>query len=90
MKKGKNQRKLLGRRFLDFLNNNIQLELTAEERLWHSFITDLRYSSLMDRRKNVRRKLEKDKMAAYSELEFTAAVFHRGKLPESVENSSNN
>lgn len=84
MKKGKNKRKLLGRRFLDFLNNDIQLELTAEERLWHSFITDLRYSTLMDRRKNIRRKEEKEKITGYSDFEFTATAFHLDKFWEFI------
>ncbi len=80
MEKEKNKRKLLGRRFLDFLNNNIQLELTEEERLWHCFLTDLRYSALMERRKNIRRKAEKEKISGNSDLEFTAAAFHRNNL----------
>lgn len=49
-------RRLVGRRYEDYLRNNIVIELTPDEIVWRTVLCDPRYSSLMDRRKTVRRK----------------------------------
>ncbi|GAB4369396.1 MAG: hypothetical protein Kow0042_11090 [Calditrichia bacterium] len=50
------RRKLVGRRFSDFLRHGIYLELTRSEKIWHNLITDFRYQYLLDRRNRPRRK----------------------------------
>jgi len=54
------RRNLVGRRYEDFINNNIHIELTVEEKRWVSLFADPRYFSLIDRRKTARRKVEAD------------------------------
>ncbi len=53
-----NKRKLVGRRFEDFIRHRISLQLTIDEKIWHNLITDVRYHSLLDRRHRVRRKTD--------------------------------
>ncbi len=54
----KNKRKLVGRRFDDFLQHDILLELSTAEKIWHNLITDIRYQSILDRRRLIRRQEE--------------------------------
>ncbi len=54
----RNRRKLVGRRFEDFVRHNIFINLTFDEQVWHNFITDSRRSSLLDRRMNIRRRAD--------------------------------
>ncbi len=58
----KDQRKLVGRRYEDFIKNDISLELTLEEKIWRNTITDMRYQSLMDRRTMVRRETDREQL----------------------------
>ena len=50
------QRRLVGRRYEDYLRNKIVIELTVEELLWRRVLCDPRYNSLIERRKSPRRK----------------------------------
>lgn len=52
------RRRLVGRRYEDYLKNDIIIELTAEEHIWRMVILDPRYNALIDRRRNVRRKTD--------------------------------
>ena len=51
----KEKRKLVGRRFEDFINHGILLDLTPAEKIWHNFLTDFRYRLILDRRVRIRR-----------------------------------
>jgi hypothetical protein len=53
------RRRLVGRRYEDYLRNKIVIELTAEELLWRMVLRDFRYNSLIERRKGFRRKTDK-------------------------------
>lgn len=50
------RRNLVGRRYVDYLKNNIVIELTGEELLWQIIYSDPRYNPIVERRKSVRRK----------------------------------
>ncbi len=49
------QRRLVGRRYEDYIKNEITLELTPEEHCWRMIIHDPRYNQLMERRDAARR-----------------------------------
>ncbi|NIW97199.1 MAG: hypothetical protein GWN13_02930 [Phycisphaerae bacterium] len=53
------RRKLVGRRYEDYLLNNIVLELSPEERAWRMAISDPRYNPLLERRSGPRRKQDR-------------------------------
>ena len=50
------RRILVGRRYEDYLKNDIFIVLTGEELLWQIIYSDPRYNPIIERRKNVRRK----------------------------------
>ncbi|RMH77520.1 MAG: hypothetical protein D6681_20880 [Calditrichaeota bacterium] len=50
------RRRLVGRRYEDYVRNNIIIELTPEEISWKMIIADPRYQPLLDRRRHIRRK----------------------------------
>ncbi len=49
------KRHLIGRRYEDYLRNNIHIELSPEERTWRMAFNDPRYGRLLDRRRRYRR-----------------------------------
>ena len=49
------RRRLVGRRYEDYLRNDIVIELSAEEKTWRIVFLDPRYQSLLNRRRKVRR-----------------------------------
>jgi hypothetical protein len=53
------RRRLVGRRYEDYLRNKIVIKLTAEELLWRMVFRDPRYNSLIERRTTCRRKTDK-------------------------------
>lgn len=69
------RRRLVGRRYEDYLRNNIVIELTPDEVVWRTVLCDPRYNPLMERRKTVRRKTdlpqEKPFMLLKPECSFT-------------------
>lgn len=52
------RRRLVGRRFGDFIRNKIKIELSPEEHLIRMLFSDLRYNPLVERRRHVRREAE--------------------------------
>lgn len=50
------RRRLVGRRYEDYLKNNIIINLTAIEHAWRMILLDPRYNTLVERRKTVKRK----------------------------------
>ncbi len=68
------RRGLVGRRYEDFINNNIHFELTEEEKRWVSLFTDQRYSSLIDRRKTARRKVDAEAKPAINFLKSECSL----------------
>ncbi|MGH1362569.1 MAG: hypothetical protein ACRBF0_03370 [Calditrichia bacterium] len=60
------RRHLVGRRYEDYLNNDIVINLASEEHSWRLIITDPRYKSLLNRRKEARRIQERPKGHYYS------------------------
>jgi len=71
----KNRRILVGRRFEDFIRNGIFFEQSFSEQLWHDTITDLRYQSLIDRRKKRRRASEQDQHYYEDVFSLTTITF---------------
>ena len=49
------KRRLVGRRYEDYIRNDIHINLTPEERTWRMLISDIRYHSLVERRRGARR-----------------------------------
>ncbi|RMF60526.1 MAG: hypothetical protein D6748_03875 [Calditrichaeota bacterium] len=49
------RRHLVGRRYEDYLRNNIIIQLSAEEHAWRMIILDPRYHPLLERRHHIRR-----------------------------------
>ncbi|MEL6820808.1 MAG: hypothetical protein AAFP70_03530 [Calditrichota bacterium] len=60
------RRNLVGRRYEDYINNDIKINLASEEHSWRLVITDPRYKSLLNRRKNPRRTAERPPRHYYS------------------------
>jgi|GEM_PF-2916045 len=60
------RRNLVGRRYEDYINNDIQINLASEEHSWRLVITDPRYKSLLNRRKQNRRTNERPPRIYYS------------------------
>ncbi len=54
-KSKKDQRRLIGRRYEDYLRNHIVIQLSPEERTWRIAFRDPRYGRLLDRRHHFRR-----------------------------------
>ncbi|RMG60848.1 MAG: hypothetical protein D6715_14600 [Calditrichaeota bacterium] len=54
----KKHRRLVGRRYEDFLRNGIGLELSPEEQVWRALFSDPRYQASLDRRRRIRRRDE--------------------------------
>ncbi len=54
----KERRRLVGRRYEDFLRHGIDLELSVEEQVWQALFGDPRFQSLLDRRRTIRRREE--------------------------------
>ncbi len=50
------KRSLVGRRYEDYLRNDIHIELTTDELLWRMVLNDPRYNALVERREGPRRK----------------------------------
>lgn len=53
------RRRLFGRRYEDYVRNNVSLELTPEEVSWRIILGDPRYRDLINRRRGLRRRSEK-------------------------------
>lgn len=53
------KRRLVGRRYEDYLRNGIHIELSREEHLFRMFLADPRYSSQLDRRQHIRRESDR-------------------------------
>jgi hypothetical protein len=57
------KRNLVGRRYDDYLRNGIDLNLSQDEKILRIVFADLRYNTLLNRRKNVRRLSERTETA---------------------------
>jgi hypothetical protein len=74
------KRKLVGRRYEDFLQNNIFLELPLEEYIWKNLVTDYRYQPALDRRKQIRRKSDNQTNQANMVFMPTSVCLHCDEL----------
>ncbi|NOX36726.1 MAG: hypothetical protein GXO78_04235 [Calditrichaeota bacterium] len=63
------RRRLVGRRYEDYLRNDIVIELSPEEKTWRMIFQDPRYQSMLDRRRKVRR--IHDRLPLPAESSFT-------------------
>ncbi len=66
--KSKNRRRLIGRRYEDYLRNGIVIQLSPEERTWRMAFQDPRYGRLLDRRSHFRRAADKPRPIRLSVL----------------------
>ncbi len=74
------QRRLVGRRFEDYLRNGIHIELTPEERLFRMYFSDPRYASQLDRRRFVRRAADAPPELAPDFFQPACAICHLHRI----------
>ncbi|HFE64028.1 hypothetical protein B1H10_06315 [candidate division KSB1 bacterium 4484_188] len=70
------KRRLVGRRFEDFIRNGILFNLSPAEKVWQDVVTDSRYQPLLDRRTDIRRKTDEKPSSEDQVFKPTTSAFY--------------